>query len=208
MHAEILRSDQELALKRLGNSASESGFYLAGGTALAIHLGHRRSDDFDWFTQGLIDDPQVLERNLQARGLTLTEQQVSPGTLHAVLDSVHVSFLEYRYPLLKPLINWRDYDCKLADVPDICCMKLAAIAHRGARKDFVDIYSIAQSTGLSLPQMLDLYREKYNTDEVVSVVYGLSYFEDAEEDLMPEMLRHVSWVDIKREVSAWVANYR
>src|SRR5437762_14315589 len=81
MHIEILRPDQESVLKKLGRVADEDGFYLAGGTALALHFGHRRSDDFDWFTQAMIDDPQMLEMNIHQQGLTLTEQQISPGTL-------------------------------------------------------------------------------------------------------------------------------
>ena len=208
MHIEILRPDQESVLKRLGRVADEDGFYLAGGTALALHFGHRRSDDFDWFTQAMIDDPQMLEMNLHQQGLTLTEQQISPGTLHAVIDTVHVSFLEYRYPLISPRVQLRDYQCDLASIADICCMKLAAVAHRGAKKDFIDIYAISKAASLSLKQMLDLYQQKYSTDDVVSVIYGLSYFEDAEEDAMPEMLQPTNWLEVKREVYSWVANYR
>ena len=208
MHTEILRPDQDTVLKKLGRVADEYGFYLAGGTALALHFGHRRSDDFDWFTQAMIDDPQMLEMNLREQGLTLTEQQISPGTLHAVFDTVHVSFLEYRYPLISPLVELRDYQCNLASVADICCMKLAAVAHRGAKKDFIDIYAISKAACLSVEQMLDLYQEKYSTEDVVSVMYGLSYFEDAEEDAMPEMLQPTAWLVVKREISSWVANFR
>ena len=208
MHIEIIRPDQDTVLKKLGRVADEYGFYLAGGTALALHFGHRRSDDFDWFTKAMIDDPQTLEMNLHEQGLTLTEQQISPGTLHAVVDTVHVSFLEYRYPLISPLVQLRDYQCDLASIADICCMKLAAVAHRGAKKDFIDIYAISKAASLSLKQMLDLYQQKYGTDDVVSVIYGLSYFEDAEEDAMPEMLQPTNWLAVKREVSSWVANYR
>jgi len=208
MHTEILRPDQDTVLKKLGRVADEYGFYLAGGTALALHFGHRRSDDFDWFTQAMIDDPQMLEMNLREQGLTLTEQQISPGTLHAVVDTVHVSFLEYRYPLIGPVVQLRDYQCDLASIADICCMKLAAVAHRGAKKDFIDIYAISKAACLSLKQMLDLYQQKYSTDDVVSVIYGLSYFEDAEEDAMPEMLQPTNWLDVKREVSSWVVHYR
>ncbi len=208
MHTEILSSNQDAVLKKLGRAANEHGFYLAGGTALALHFGHRRSDDFDWFTQAMIDDPQMLEMNLRERGLTLTEEQISPGTLHAVVDIVHVSFLEYRYPLISPLVQLRDYECNLASVADICCMKLAAVAHRGAKKDFIDIYAISKAARLPLKQMLDLYQQKYSTDDVVSVIYGLSYFEDAEEDAMPEMLQPTNWLDVKRDVSSWVLNYR
>jgi len=208
MHTEILRPDQDTVLKKLGRVADEYGFYLAGGTALALHFGHRRSDDFDWFTQAMIDDPQMLEMNLREQGLTLTEQQISPGTLHAVVDTVHVSFLEYRYPLIGPVVQLRDYQWDLASIADICCMKLAAVAHRGAKKDFIDIYAISKAACLSLKQMLDLYQQKYSTDDVVSVIYGLSYFEDAEEDAMPEMLQPTNWLDVKREVSSWVVHYR
>lgn len=208
MRTEILSGEQAAVLEKLGETARQEGFYLAGGTALALHIGHRRSDDFDWFTPAKIDNPQDLEASLRQRGMILNEIQISPGTLHATLDGVHVSFLEYRYPLLKPLVSLQDYKCHLAPIEDICCMKLAAIAHRGARKDFVDICAIARTTGWSLRQMLDQYREKYGTEDIVAVIYGLSYFEDAEEEEMPEMLQPTSWPDVKREVSGWVADYR
>src|SRR5205823_13837987 len=135
-----------------------------------------RSYVFYWITQAMIVDPQMLEMNLHEQGVNLAEQQISPGTLHAVVDTVHVSFLEYRYPLISPLVRLRDYQCDLASIADICCMKLAAVAHRGAKKDFIDIYAISKAACLSLKQMLDLYQQKYSTDDVVSVIYVLSYF--------------------------------
>jgi Nucleotidyl transferase AbiEii toxin, Type IV TA system len=208
MHGETLRSAQAALLKKLGGPATERGFYLAGGTALAIHLGHRRSDDFDWFTQAPILNPEDLGARLRGQGFTLGEQQIMPGTLHAVIDGLHVSFLEYRYGLLKSLVAWPDYECQLAAVEDICCMKLAAIADRGAKKDFVDVHAIATTTELSLSQMLRLYCEKYETAEVATVIYALSYFDDAEQDPMPEMLLGISWPEVKEEVSSWVADYR
>ena len=67
LHAEILPPDQQDVLRQLGRPATECGFYLGGGTAIAAHLGHRRSQDLDWFTHERIDDPLALARELQDR---------------------------------------------------------------------------------------------------------------------------------------------
>ena len=82
-------------------------------------------------------------------------------------------------------------------------MKLSAIANRGARKDFVDLYALGRS-GLALDRMLDLYREKFQTREVGHVVFSLTYFEDAEAEEMPEMLWELTWDEVNDTVRRWV----
>ena len=71
LHAEILPPEQQAALRQLGRPATECGFYLGGGTAIAAHLGHRQSQDLDWFTGERIEDPLALARELQERGAEL-----------------------------------------------------------------------------------------------------------------------------------------
>ena len=190
-------------LKALGPRMLSEGFYLAGGTALAIHLGHRISVDLDWFTPHPFDDSLILAQSLRTSNMNLDIHQISPGTLHGSIQNVRVTFLQYQYPLLKPLERWKEMDCELAALEDLACMKLSAIAQRGARKDFCDLYALGKTT-FSLQKMLDFYQKKFSIRDIGSVLYGLVYFDDAENERMPRMLWDVTWRDIKKTIIQWV----
>jgi hypothetical protein len=75
-------------------------------------------------------------------------------------------------------------------------MKLSAVAQRGARKDFVDVFALGRN-GLRLREMLRLYQEKYETGDVAHVLAGLSYMDDAEREPMPKMLAPIEWNEVK-----------
>ena len=94
----------------------------------------------------------------------------------------------------------------LAAVEDIACMKLAAVAQRGARKDFVDVYALGRRR-LPLRDMLDLFKQKYSTTDIAHVLAALTYFEDAEREPMPTMLWADDWSKVKRTVRDWVKSY-
>jgi hypothetical protein len=203
-HLEVLPEAERQALATLAPVATRSAFYLAGGTAVALRLGHRQSLDFDFFTADPIEDPLALAERLRSQGLSLETQQVATGTLHAKLNGVRVSFLSYGYPLLSATSTWREFSCELASLDDLACMKLAAVAQRGARKDFLDVFAIGTS-GLSLSRMLDLYQKKYGTRDIGHVLAGLCYFDDAERDPMPIALQPVDWAELKTTLRAWVS---
>ncbi len=190
-------------LEALAPHMALQGFYLAGGTALAIHYGHRISVDLDWFTAEPFEDGLLLAQALRNSGLELEIEQVSPGTLHGRLQGVRVTFLQYQYPMLKAVQHWKDMNCNLAALEDLACMKLSAIAQRGARKDFCDLYALGK-TSFALQEMLGLYQKKFNIRDIGSVLYGLVYFDDAENERMPRMLWNVNWRDIKKTVLEWV----
>lgn len=195
-HTEALSQAQLAILPVLGRLASNSDFYLGGGTAVALHLGHRRSEDFDWLSPGKLEEPMSLAAEARSAGLHVENAQVARGTLHAIVNDVQVSFFEYPYPLLSPVVNWSDCSLSLASLDDLGCMKLAAIAQRGSRKDFVDLYFIDKHT--SLDRLLNLYKRKYSTEDTNHVLVGLSYFDDAEEEPPLDMLVEVAWDDVKR----------
>jgi hypothetical protein len=138
---EGLPKKQVNVLRKMGAQTSSSGFYLAGGTALAIYLGHRVSVDLDWFTPHVFEDGMLVAQSLHNSNIQLEIEQVSPGTLHGSVDGVRVTFLQFQYPLLRPLNYWSEMGCNLASLEDLACMKLSAIAQRGARKDFCDIFA-------------------------------------------------------------------
>jgi len=79
---EGLPKKQVLVLKKVGPQTSSSGFYLAGGTALAIYLGHRVSVDLDWFTPDVFEDGMLVAQSLRNSNIQVEIEQVSPGTLH------------------------------------------------------------------------------------------------------------------------------
>ena len=206
LHEDVLPQVQREALVSLGGSATREGFHLAGGTAVAIHLGHRQSIDFDWFTPSTLDDPLALVERLRAAAPGLEMTSIAPGTLHAQVQGVRCSFLSYRYPLLRPLVPWPKYACELASLGDLACMKLSAVAQPGARKDFVDVFALGRN-GLRLREMLQLYQGKYGTKDVAHVLAGLSYMDDAEREPMPVMLAPLDWKEVKATIRSWVREY-
>jgi hypothetical protein len=201
IHVEVLKPTQSRVLARLGPLMSARSFYLGGGTALALQLGHRRSADFDWFTGQELKDPLRLATEIRD-ALPLRVDSTERGTLHATLSRVPVSFIEYRYRLLRPLSESSAPAFRMASLEDIACMKLAAVAQRGSRKDFVDVHALGRR--IPLARMLALYSKKYGIRDHAHVLAGLSYFDDAERESMPALLRRGSWEEMKREVRRWV----
>ena len=113
-HPHVLGTVQQKVLRQLGPLMATQRLYLGGGTALAIHLGHRRSVDFDWFTRGRITDPLRLAQDLNDQGVGFVMRSIERGTLHGSVSGVQVSFLEYRYALLQPVVVWSMFGCVLA----------------------------------------------------------------------------------------------
>ena len=160
-----------------------------------------------WTSTGLhrsiLPDPLRLAAALGQEKIPFATGQIARGTLYGSAYGVQVSFLEYAYPLLKPVLIWKDYNCPLASLADLACMKLAAIAQRGSKKDFVDIYALGQKT-FSLTDMLAFYRRKYDVQDIGHILYGLSYFDQAEKERMPRMIWNVDWKEIRKTVQSWV----
>ena len=203
VHAETLSLEQRAVLRQLGPIAQELGFYLGGGTAIAIQLGHRQSVDLDWFTGQRIDAPIELAKRIQDRGVALQIGAVARGTLHGTVAGVRVSFFEFAYVMLQPLIHWPEFDCPIASLDDLAAMKLLAISQRGSKKDFLDVYALGMH-GLSLDAMLNFHRSKFAIEDVSRVTYSLCYFDDAESERMPKMVMEVTWEQAKAAIREWV----
>jgi len=205
-HLEALTRDLKDVLREIGPFMSEKGLYLGGGTALAVYLGHRVSVDLDWFTEKPLQDPLNFAQELKDNGNPLVVTQVDRGTLHGSVHGVNVSFLEYRYPLLVPTNRWPEFHCFLASPDDIACMKLSAIAQRGSKKDFIDLYAIVK-TYRNFGEVLDLYKKRYAVEDIGHVLYGLAYFDDADREKTPMMLWDVEWDAIKENIRQWLREY-
>lgn len=199
----VLGDNQKQLLRELCPLATELSFYLGGGTAIALHLGHRCSDDFDWFTSEEIIDPMFLASRIRTTVADFTVTRTDKGTLHGSSIGVRCSFLEYRYPLLRPVIALPEFGCALASLEDLSCMKLSAIAQRGSRRDFVDLFAIC-SGHIGLRDALAHYQQKYSALDVAHVLYGLTYFDDAEKEPMPQMLSDIQWPAMRQAIQGWV----
>jgi hypothetical protein len=202
-HPEVLEAQQLRALEATGSPLTARGFRLGGGTGLALLLGHRQSEDFDWFSTESVGDPMLLARELQDEGVPLQVQQVARGTIHGTVDGVRLSLLEFRYPLLAEPIRWPEHKIAILSLDDISCMKLSAIAQRGSRKDFVDLFALGQEHR-PLAELLDLYRKKFDVQEIGHLLYSLVYFEDAEQERMPKMIWDIEWREVGERIESWV----
>jgi hypothetical protein len=200
LRVDTLGRTQRAVLKTLAPFTCDHGFYLGGGTALALRLGHRRSVDFDWFCEQPLADPLRLASEIAAAGIPFKPARTEAGTLHGTSRGVRLSFLQYRYPLLRPGLD--EGGIVLASLEDLAAMKLAAVAQRGARKDFVDVFALGQR--FRLDEMLAFYRTKYSLKDWGHVLVALSYFDGADREPMPAMLERWTWRSIKTAIGGWV----
>lgn len=198
-HKEILPPSSERILDDLDHAVSLPRFYLAGGTGLALMVGHRLSRDFDFFNTESFDEEALLQKMQGLKNLTIVSKSTS--TLHLVLNGIKVSFLGYTYPLLFQKKEYRTESgvtLAVADERDIACMKISAIGSRGTKRDFVDLYMIVQQYGLS--ELFRLFQRKFALTPYnnIHILKSLTYFADAELDPMPDLLIPLSWEKVKQ----------
>lgn len=195
MFTETLFGNTKETLALLGKSRLLDNAYLAGGTACALQLGHRISIDLDFFTPKEFDAKELI-RSLKKIGEFKVKKQ-SWGTILGVINGIKFSIFVYNYPVLfpyKPIFN-----VNILDLRDIAAMKIDAIATRGIKRDFVDLYFICQKA-IFLENTLRFYDHKYGklSSNIVHIQKSLVYFTDAEISQMPKMLKPCKWEEIKR----------
>jgi hypothetical protein len=195
MFVQALPKGTRRNLALLAKAGLTAPFYLAGGTAAALHLGHRISVDLDFFGPEPFDSAQLAAQLSDLGKFRL--ERLAEDTLLGELRGIRISFFRYRYPLIAEPVSV--LGITVASLEDLAAMKLDAISRRGTRRDFIDLYFIAQS-GLALPEALQWYQRKYAglNLNLVHLVKSLAYFADAEADPMPQMLVDLSWDEVKR----------
>jgi len=192
---QVLPGNTKAILAVLEKSEIIQRAYLAGGTALALQLGHRISYDLDFFTQEEFDEQILLPEIKKIANFQL--EKISRRTILGKFKGVKFSIFYYKYPLLYAAKKFGMI--KITDIRDIAAMKIGAIASRGTKRDFVDLYFICKDT-VSLPDVIQLYDKKYAnlaTTEI-HIMKSLVYFDDAEPDEMPKMLKKVDWENVKK----------
>jgi len=196
LHEEVLDQATARLLANLGSTESFSTFYLAGGTGLALQLGHRRSVDLDLFSERKWSPTRTLPYLASFGEVTVDIQD--EDTFSGRVGGVRMSLFYYRYPLIEPTVPSR-FGIPLAGLRDIAAMKLVAVSQRGSRKDFVDLYALGQA-GLPPGKALDALREKASgiSFNPVHIARSLAYFVDAEGEAELLMLAPYEWGTVKR----------
>jgi|SRR3989338_128993 len=155
-------------------------FYLAGGTGLALQIGHRDSIDFDFFTQSHIDTAKLfneLRDGFADRQIIRTLEE--KDSLNVIVDgSIKLSFFRYPYILIKDCLD--EENLRIASIEDIACMKLSAIVSRAVEKDFVDLYFIIKK--IPLNTLLKIAEQKMPNLDTNLVLKSLVYFDDVIEE--------------------------
>ncbi len=201
LHYKTIDSKTLELLKKLQKVPEFSALRLVGGTALALQIGHRKSIDLDLFG-GLFSDSLTINKRLNEIGETILLKETENIHLY-VIDNIKVDIVNYSYEWLnEPII---DDGVILADKCDIAAMKLLAITGRGTKKDFVDLYFLLQNYGLD--EILNFYKNKYYDGSLFLVLKSLSYFDDAEKNPNPFMLKPFDWKNAKSYIEQTISSY-
>lgn len=181
-------------LKKLMLEEKFSNYFLVGGTSLALQIGHRNSIDIDLFGDQPIDY-ELFITILNEIGKTEVSKS-SKNILITLVDDIKVDFVNYRYPLLEKPIEIEGI--RMLSKKDIAAMKLNAIAGRGSKKDFIDLYFLLNE--FKLREILDFYNQKYFDGSEFMVYKSLSYFEEANMQPEPEMFQSFNWEICKQKI--------
>ena len=163
------------------------GFVLCGGTAIALHLGHRQSVDFDFFGPHAFDPVQLYSSVPLLNGSTVLQQAANTLTCRVERgDPVIVSF--FGVPSLRrvaaPLIA-KDNRLRVASLLDLAGMKAAVVQQRAEAKDYIDLHALLVA-GIGLPTALAaariIYGERFNPQLTLK---ALSFFGDGDLSSLP-----------------------
>jgi Nucleotidyl transferase AbiEii toxin, Type IV TA system len=181
-------------LKKIMSEKLFSDFNLVGGTSLSLQMGHRNSIDIDLFGNSEINFELFIEK-LSEYGEVKVAQSTK-NILITKINDIKVDFVNYKYPLLTECLF--EDTIRMASKTDIAAMKLNAIAGRGSKKDFIDLYFLLNE--FTLKDILSFYEEKFSDGSVFMVQKSLTYFEDADLQLQPQMFLDFDWETCKQKI--------
>ena len=197
MHYEIL-DNKRIEILPLFKTFKDD-FYLAGGTGLAMQIGHRDSIDFDFFSKSHIDTTKLFSKIKEVFiGHKIDKIQEENNTLGLIIDDeIKLSFMFYPYPLIGKSII--DENFIIASIEDIACMKLSAIVSRSVLKDYIDIYFILKN--ITLRNLLDISKNKMPELDENLILKSLVYFDDvSQEKVIFKNNMNISFDEIKVEL--------
>lgn len=193
LHTDCVPTSVLSLLKRLSGHPAMGGFYLAGGTSLALRFGHRVSDDLDFFTGAEFDSERLAEELVLFGGDVVNR---APNSLTLSVGGTKVDVMRHAYEAIAPVEELNTF--RLASMRDVAAMKLNAIVGRGSKKDFYDISRVLEER--SLDAMLEDFARKYPRTERFVVLKSLAWFEDADGEPDPDSRLGKEWGQVKEDV--------
>lgn len=195
-------------LKKLMGLPELRDFFLVGGTALALQIGHRISLDIDLFTQTDFNTQPLLLTLKQTFSISYLTEDVNTLNLNITFpersdNATKVDLIKYPYPLINPILTIDNI--RLLSIEDIIPMKLSAVAGRGSKKDFYDIFYLLKK--YSFEDMFLLFERKFKSLNSFHILKSLTYFDDAEAEPNPQTIENSDWQEIKNTIIQKTNNY-
>lgn len=185
-------------LKKISEIVSINDYYMVGGTALSLQLELRESYDFDFCVKSEFNNEILLDELKSIGNVEVVQNQ--KGTCDVLLNGVQVSFFYYPNKVLAEFTKAKEMpNLNIASILDIAVMKLVAIGGRGAKKDFFDLYNIIEKCNISINELVKGLKQKCGDNiNYVNIIMGLSYFEDAEDEILTNTFGDYNWENIKK----------
>ena len=202
LQEQVISASTLSLLTELSKDEKLQSFYLVGDTALALQLGHRKSEGIDLHTANDIDT--IYLNAYLSQKYSFSQTYVAENTLKGDIAGVKVDMISFPYRMIRPLVI--EEGIRLASIEDIVAMKLSAIAQNGSRlKDFVDVAYL--STIMSLSDMVGCYAEKFVNSNPAIPMKAITYFNDInfKESIVMVNAKY-RWGDIERRIISMERN--
>ncbi len=191
-----------LVLHKLMDDPLLKDFYLVGGTALALQIGHRVSIDIDLFTSSDFSAENLSSQLMNSYSMQNIAHE--PNTIHSNINEVKIDLLAHKYPVLEDIVEIEGI--RMLSLVDISAMKLNAIAGRGSKKDFWDLAFLLDC--FSLKEMLSFFSRKYSNANLWHLEKSLTFFDDADEELIElNVVKMITWQEVKAKIKAEVRKF-
>jgi hypothetical protein len=184
MRPAAIKSEQKKIFEKLKNFKE---YYLAGGTALALQIGHRISMDFDFFSQKEIPQNLLSKVKRVFNEYKIKIEVNNPEQLTLTLNETRLTFVKYPFPIILKLVEYQGV--KMLSIVEIGATKAYTLGRRATLKDYVDLYFILKEKYASLEQIIRLAQRKFK-DKFDKRLFleQLIYLEDVE-DIEIEFLK-------------------
>lgn len=196
LHEETVEPATLGLLKELMNFKELEQFRLVGGTALSLLLGHRNSIDLDLFTDKPFDRELITNKLSDAYPLFSIKEVKGQRLFFTNINNVKVDFVHTFEPFSYNYIVTENI--RFASTEEIIALKLNAIAGRGAKKDFWDLYELLNQ--YTFDQMISFYQKRYPNNSSMMVYKSVTYFAEADLQPDPYCFKNLKWEKIKKEI--------
>ncbi|HCX99933.1 MAG TPA: hypothetical protein DG754_07325 [Bacteroidales bacterium] len=204
LHTQTVDDSTLELLRSLQQKEYLNGFFLVGGTALALYYGHRKSIDIDLSTNKAFDALWLLEQLQQ--DFTIQLHFTSTNTIKGSINNVKIDLIAHRYQYLEEPLLYGDY--RILSEKDIIAMKLNAISVSGQRsKDFINLFFALERH--SIAEMISFYQEKYGQQGDMHVLKSLVFFDDVDLSDWPMLIKspNLKWDEVKAKIEEKVLEY-